>query len=162
MNLEMLRLCPTQDFETPFGYDVDGFTERWWHGSLTAQPLEEQRGNDYWSFGEEGNEIVRAWIETSTLDDSYIDFTPPEVVTDIAFFEVREKYRRRGYGTKAVEMLMMHYRKRLITSFPVDAAADSFWCSVGFIYHPRKDGADCRNSTTRRYDPLYVFDNRQD
>jgi len=160
MAFEMLRLYPTQDFETPFEYDAENFTQRWWHSSLTAETLEDQKKNDYWSFRSEGIEVARAWIGRGTLGDAYLDLEPPEEITDITFFEVSKCVRRQGYGTLSVQSLISHYKGRFITAFPIDDVADSFWRSTGFIYHPRKDGSDRRGSKNQTHDLLFVLDNR--
>lgn len=162
MSLNMLRLHPTQDYETPYEYDTDGFTERWWHSPFITETIEEQKGNDYWSFQEEEKENVRAWLEKITLDDCYTHFIPSSTATKISFFEVRQSYRRLGYGTAAIGMSISHYSNQLIATFPVDEATDAFWHSVGFIYQPRKDGTDRRDSVPQRYSPLFIYDNRQD
>lgn len=156
----MLRLYPTQDFVTPYDYDTEGFTERWWHSSLTAEPLEDQKKNDYWSFREGVDEIARAWVDRGTLDDLYVELDPPDVITDIVFFEVKKQCRRQGHGTAAARLLTSHYEGQLITAFPIDAAADSFWHSAGFTYRPRRDGADRRGAKNQEYDPLLIFDKR--
>ena len=160
MSLEILRLHPTQNWETPYEFDTNGFTEKWWHSINITETIADQQENDYWSFRENDTEIVRVWLEKSHLNDHYEHLTPPETITKVIFFEVREPYRRQGYGTEAVKMLMPHYNNQLIAAFPVNDAADSFWHSVGFVYYPRTDGTDLRCSNVRSIAPLFVYDNR--
>ena len=160
MTLEMLPLHPTQDFVTPYDYDTENFTERWWNCPLAPETIKDQRKNDYWSFRDEGAEIARAWLDKGTIDDVYVGLKPPEEIVDIAFFEVSRRFRRQGYGTSAVRLLVSHYKGWLLTAFPIDAAADAFWGSTGFTYRPRKDGTDHRGSRDRTHDPLYTLGNR--
>lgn len=62
----MLRLHPTQNWETPYEFDTNGFTEKWWHSINITETIADQQENDYWSFRENDTEIVRVWLEKAT------------------------------------------------------------------------------------------------
>ncbi|MCI1194909.1 GNAT family N-acetyltransferase [Bifidobacterium pseudolongum subsp. globosum] len=154
MPLEMIRLHPAQDYDTPFDDACDGFNQRWWTNStLASKPLKD----DCWSFFDEGNEVARAVISSTTIDgDNYEGLENIIAVRDIDFFEVRRQYRRKGLGREAAALLVDHYQRQVLSAFPIDESADSFWSAAGFVYFPRKDQADIRDSSHRSYDPLFL------
>lgn len=158
MSLKMIRLQPGQDFDTPFDNACDGFNQRWWSDSTLVSTPFRQLEDDCWSFLDEGDEVARAVLSDATINgDNYEGLRGTITVKDIAFFEVRQQYRRRRVGDKAAAMLRSHYRGQVLSAFPIDKVADSFWAAAGFTYYPRIDRADIRSSSHRRHDPLFLF-----
>lgn len=106
---------------------------------------------------DEGNEVARAVISNATINgDNYEGLENSIAVRDIDFFEVRRQYQRKGLGREAATLLVDRYQRQVLSAFSIDESADSFWSAAGFVYFPRKDQADIRESSHRSYDPLFL------
>lgn len=133
--------------QSPFEAKAPGFTDSWWDRHTMSQ---ERFEYEHFTFRLGGDEVVR--VETkprSRLSSSYVGLDTQRLFVEVLFFEVRDGFRKRGYGPEAVQWLTGHYATERLFAFSENA--DGFWQSVGWECHARTDGEGWPH-----YRPLFV------
>ncbi|MFF2244288.1 GNAT family N-acetyltransferase [Arthrobacter sp. NPDC058130] len=127
--LTVIRLKP--DTSGPVVYkpfsESDDFTEDWWVGDIYGfEPTQH-----LYSFFVGQDEVARVEIEIQDfINEEYEQPAHPGPYAVIHFLEVSGDYRRKGYGTEAVQMLAERYAGTPPVAF--SAEADDFWGSLGW------------------------------
>lgn len=148
MSLVLNVLAQTMDFQRPFTVDVPGFTTEWWNRHVGR--AQDQR-SEFLSFTLSGDEVARAEVYRGSIGNIYVGLTPAPQIIDVAFFEVRDSYRRTGIGRAATGLITQRHEGEMLIAFSEEA--DHFWSGIGWKHYPREDGS-------RHHRALFVFDGR--
>lgn len=145
-SLTLQKIVQKEDFVSPLQASP-GFTEHWWDLANTRRVNDEY--SIYYQLLRNGEEIGRAEVlGNNTLEGPYQGVDCPLGVNEISFFEIREDFRREGYGRKFAEFLKKAYPDQILAAFSEEA--DDFWGNIGWFYCPREEG------DTRFYRKLFL------
>jgi ribosomal protein S18 acetylase RimI-like enzyme len=131
--LTLMRLRPLAEGGVvfkPFS-PSDDFSDEWWVDSIVGYDPTEQQ---FYGVFDGQHEVAR--IEVEIVPDLGEEYPAPSASGPYAvihFFEVSEDHRRRGHGTRAVDLLESHYGGLSLVAF--SEGADEFWDSVGWERH---------------------------
>ena len=139
-------LLPLSEYRTsPFAPNVPGFNISWWlNGPVMGD------GMQCHTFNSGTEEVARAALLPShpTPADKYPTLKMPPKAVYVAFFEVRDTFRRQGVGRTAIHIISQHYPDELLFTF--SANAELFWEGIGWKHHPRIDDSRFHNLTDRK------------
>lgn len=133
--LELREVFQTENYESPFDPDIQGFNDHWWTSG--SKRLTEVRTETFVVCDNTG-EVARATLDPDcTLRIPVEGLETPRRVIELVFFEVRADRRSRGIGKIAVELLCNRYALQDLIAF---SRANQFWRSANWTHLPRQDG----------------------
>ncbi|HEX9229522.1 MAG TPA: hypothetical protein VF885_23240 [Arthrobacter sp.] len=135
--LEKIPLDGTDLMISPFESSPE-FYDRWWR---VGQPVYESSRTVLNIQGVLcGYEIARALVvdDRQPVSEAYgVPFSTQDFL-EISFFETAQSVRRRGVGTKVVQMIRQELGDRPMIAFSEDA--DPFWASLGWERFEHENG----------------------